>query len=207
MSLKYWQKVRLMMLVFCSLGISLTLTVKFLFKSSIYQFSQDIVLDNWQSSSIDPNQYYGSSRKWKRHESQVSNNDLATEVYYIPNNLKGNQELIQKYHNSEYSLDNLTIIEKKNLGYYGLFTTNNRSHLTTCLHPEGKTAFTFNQFANLANQNLKTRFVPWVFGISDLRDWRCFWISMSLSLDNITEEEAYNILQNNLLTVVSEIVR
>ena len=207
MNPKYWQKARLLILGCCSLGIFFTLGIKLLAKSSIYKFPSNLVLHTWESIKTDNIKYYSTTLEGRREQKKVSSSNLSIKVYYIPNNLLGNKELIRQYQLLESPPENITMIENSEIGYYGLFTKGNSTNLATCVHPEGKTAFTFPQFTNLAHQNIKTRLLPWIFGISDLRDWRCFWVNMSMSLDNITEQEAHDILQTELKTIVSEITQ
>ncbi|MDJ0531689.1 MAG: cyanoexosortase A system-associated protein [Xenococcaceae cyanobacterium MO_207.B15] len=204
---KYWQEARLLILGCCSLGIFLTLGIKLLAKPSVYKFPENLTLDKWESISTDKIKYYGENLQGKRYQPESSANRITVEVYYIPNNSQGNKSLIQQYRELESYPENIAIIKDNNLGYYGLFTEDNHTSLTSCIHPQGKTAFTSQQFANLANQNLKSNLLPWILGVSDLRDWSCFWVNMSVSLENITEEKAYTILQKQLLTLVSDITQ
>lgn len=103
----------------------------------------------------------------------------------------------------ESAPQNLTIRKNKNIGSYGLFSQGNKTYLTTCIHAQGKTAFTSEDFAKLSNYNLRSRLFPWILGLSDLRDWSCLWVKMSISIDNITEEKADELLQQRLLDLVS----
>ena len=207
MNPKYWQQARLIILGCCSLGIFLTLGIKLLATSSVSQFPKNLTSHKWESIKTDSSKYQGVIEQGKRYQRGISDNNLTVEVYYIPNTIKGKGEIIRKYQVSESLPENITMIENSEIGYYGLFTKGNNTNLATCVHPEGKTAFTFQQITNLAHQNIKTRFLPWIFGISDLRDWRCFWVNMSMSLNNITEQEAHDILQAELKTIVSEITQ
>jgi len=77
----------------------------------------------------------------------------------------------------------LLIREKKELGYYGLFTQNQQTHLTTCLTPRGGNIFKREQFLQVRYQSdiRPERFLPWVIGKVPLLDNRCLWIDMSLS--------------------------
>ncbi len=207
MNPKSWQQARLLMLSFCSLGIFLTLGIKLLATSPVSKFPKNLTSDKWESIQTDNSKYQGIIEPGKHYQRRISNKNLTVEVYYIPNTIQGKGEIIRKYQVSESLPEKITMIENSEIGYYGLFTKGNNTNLATCVHPEGKTAFTFAQVTNLAHQNIKTRFVPWIFGISDLRDWRCFWVNMSMSLDNITEQEAHDILQKELKTIVSEITQ
>lgn len=198
---------RLLILRACSLGILLTLVMKVFVKSSPYEFPKNLAWHKWESTKTFNNNYYHTKIQGRGYTTEESDNSLKVEVYYIPNNLTGNKHIIKEYQKSESLPENIKVVKSEPIGYYGLFTENNQTYLNTCIHPEGKTAFTHPQFANLATQNLKTRLLPWILGISDLRDWRCFWVNMSLSLDSLTEEEAQDILQEQLKNLVSQITQ
>jgi cyanosortase A-associated protein len=207
MNHKTWQKARLLVLSCCSLSIFLTLGIKLLANPTVdnYQFPENLALNEWESIDTSNIKYYDENLQGKRYQSEASNN-FTVEVYYIPNNRRGNEGLISQYRKLESVPENITIIENKQLGHYGLFTKNNQVNLNTCIHSQGKTAFTAQQFDNLVNQNLKSRLLPWILGVSDLRTWDCFWVNMSVPLTHITEEEAYIILQIELATLVAKII-
>ncbi|AFZ35233.1 hypothetical protein Sta7437_1671 [Stanieria cyanosphaera PCC 7437] len=207
MNHKHWHKARLLILGCCSLSIFITLGIKLLAQSSTYTFPNKFTSDQWESITTDKIKSYGKNLQGKRYIPETSVNNLLVEVFYISNNNTSNQELIQKYLELQTVPKNLTVIENKNLGNYALFTKDKKTILTTCIHPQGKTAFTSQQFAQLANQNLKQNLLPWFLGLSDLRDWRCFWVNMSVSLENLTEEEAANILQTHLQTLVVQVIQ
>lgn len=209
MNPKYWQTTRLLILGCCSLGILLTLGIKLLAKPNIYKFPEHLAFNQWESISTDKINSNGQNLNFqgKRYQLEESGNNLTVEVYYLPNHFQGNEKLIQKYRELESEPENITVIENSSIGHFGLFTEEGKTHLNTCIHPQGKTAFSQQQVAHLANQNLNSRLLPWFLGLSDLRDWRCFWVNMSISLENITEEEAASILQKRLIVLVSKITR
>lgn len=205
MNYKHWHKARLLILSCCSLGILLTLGIKLLAQSSLYTFPDKFTSEQWESITTKKLKYAHENIQGKRYIQKKSTNNLVVEVFYFPNNNQDNQELIKQYLELKSPPKNLTIIENKNFGNFGLFTQEQKTILTTCIHPQGKTAFTSQQLTNLANQNLKQRLLPWFLGLSDLRDWRCFWVNMSVSLEHLTEEEAASILQTQLETLVAQI--
>jgi len=87
------------------------------------------------------------------------------------------------HYNNKTIPPSLVIREKKELGYYGLFTQNQQAHLTTCLTPKGGNIFKREQFLQVRYQSdiRPERFLPWVIGKVPLLDNRCLWIDMSLS--------------------------
>lgn len=87
------------------------------------------------------------------------------------------------YNNMTLIPASLIIREKTNIGYYGLFTNNQQTHLTTCLTPRGGNIFKREQFFQVRySSDLRVeRFLPWAIGRSPLLDNRCLWIYMSLT--------------------------
>ncbi|ELS05528.1 hypothetical protein Xen7305DRAFT_00052740 [Xenococcus sp. PCC 7305] len=200
MNLLYWQKLRLIILVCCNFTVLVAL-IFLVAKPEKNRLSQTIAGKEWElikNNNILVNERQIIGRKYQEEK----NHDLTIEIYYIPNNLVGTSEILEQYLDFEPKLETLTVRENNKIGHYGLFSEGNRAYLTTCLHSRGKTAFTSQQFAQLVNHNLRDRLFPWILGFSDLRDWSCFWVKMSISLDNLTEEEAVFALQQNLFDLV-----
>lgn len=205
MNIINWQRYRLITLSCCSFTILLSL-VFLLKKSDKDAFPQNNVWQQWQSintENIKSNNQHIEGRKYQ----QENNHNLNIEVYYIPSSTGSNPGLIQKYFKLDSNPQNLTVKENNNIGSYGLFAEGKKAYLTTCIHTQGKTAFTSQQFAELANHNIRSRLLPWILGFADLRDWNCLWVNMSVSLDNITEEKARSLLQQQLFDLVLAIKR
>ena len=201
MKLPDWKKSRLLMLCCCNFAIVVGLV--FLFnKSKPDSFPQNIALQEWELINTQKISYKEQSLEGRKYQ-QTENHNLEIEIYYIPNYLLGNSRLIRQYLELESAPQDLSIREDNNIGSYGLFSEGHKIYLTTCLHIQGKTAFTSQQFAQLANHNLHSRLLPWIFGLSDLRNWSCLWVNMSISLDNISEEKASFLLEKRLFDLVS----
>ena len=201
MNLLDWQKSRLIILRYCSLTILVAL-VFLCTKSDKYIFPQAQALK--QRGIVEPTKILAQNNSLEgRRLQKAEEHNLAIEIYHIPINNLGNQKLIDQYLDLNLGSSNLTIRENENIGSYGLFSSGNKIYLTTCIHSQGKIAFTHQQFAKLANHKLKHRLLPWIFGLSDLRDWSCLWVNMSVSLDNINQEEASLLLQQQLFDLAS----
>ena len=201
MNVLNWQKSRLVSLICCSFTILVALLI-LSNKSDKYGFPQNIAWQEWESintKKIRPNDEQIEGRKYQ----QETNHNLDMEVYYIPNSRGDNSKIISQYLELDSYPKNLTIKQNINIGSYGLFSEGNKAYLTTCVHAQGKIAFTNQQFAELVNHNLRSRLLPWILGLSELRDWDCLWINMSVSLDHITEEKAALFLQEQLYDLVS----
>jgi len=198
-----WSKSRSFLLQLCILAIA-TASVYIIVKPEKDSFS-DLTIDEWQSIDNGENKFKFEDKpvEGKKYE-EASNNNLLVEVFFIPAMNLGGLDLIQQYFNFKSKPENIKITEDSSIGSYGLFTKDNSAYLSTCIHPEGKTAFTKQQFSELANYNIRSRIFPWILGLSDLRDWRCFWVNMSVNLDGIDEGKASKLLQKKLLSIVSE---
>ena len=196
-----WSKSRSFLLQLCILAIA-TASVYIIVKPEKDNFS-GLTIDEWQSIDNGENKLKFEDRlvEGKKYE-EASNNNLSVEVFFIPAMNKGSLDLIQQYFNFKPKPENIKITEDSSIGSYGLFTKDNSAYLSTCIHPEGKTAFTKQQFSQLANNNIRSRIFPWILGLADLRDWRCFWVNMSVSLDNINEGEAGELLEKKLFSIV-----
>jgi len=69
--------------------------------------------------------------------------------------------------------------------------------LRSCINPRGPGVITYEQFI----QNRYTydwqpsRLLPVLLGQEPLRDHRCLWTYLSLPLENLSEQQAYSILE------------
>jgi len=195
-----WQKSRLVILRCCSFTILVAL-IFLLTKNNKYSFPLEQISQKWEL--IKTEKINGGDLEGRKYQ-PGTNHNLVIEIYHIPNNKIGNLGIINKYLELKSDLKNFTILESKNIGHYGVFSEGNKTYLTTCIHSHGKMAFTYQQFAQLANYKLSDRLLPWIFGLSDLRDWSCLWVNMSMSLDNITPKEATHMLEKQLFDLIAQ---
>ena len=203
MNLLFTQKSRCLWLK----GFTFTLIVILIYiflKPEKDRFADMPGFQNWESIDTDKLKELNSSDLvYGKRLQEVKNHNFAIDVLLFPAFNNSNLKLIELYLGYKLKSKDLTIFNNKDFGSYGLFTKNNSTYLSTCLHPQGKVAFTQQHQAELANNNLHGRILPWILGLSDLRDWRCFWINMSVDLDSLTEQEAIRLLQNKLLAIIS----
>ncbi|MEL7034370.1 MAG: cyanoexosortase A system-associated protein [Cyanobacteria bacterium J06592_8] len=149
---------------------------------------------------------------WKEIESQTVTDNIPTELYkYTADNLKleiemqyverpqTNEKKFRQYDpRLDTSRSKKTVIKQQDeIGSYSLGTQENRAYLRSCLNPRGPATITYEQFI----QNRYTydwqfsRLLPVLSGREPLRDHRCLWSSLSLPLDNISEQQAYSVLE------------
>ncbi|MDJ1184683.1 cyanoexosortase A system-associated protein [Roseofilum casamattae] len=97
---------------------------------------------------------------------------------------------LQKYHNIKPLL---TVKQEPEVGFYSLFVDSEKAYLSSCINLHGESTVTAEQFAHNRNtDDLQLhRILSWLLGQSDLRDWRCLWVNLSIPLDNYSQEETY----------------
>lgn len=202
MNQPFGQQSRLILLKSCALAVAINL-VYLISKPSQDKFFELPNVSQW--NAITTKHVKDKSLKLDTREYQNrEEHNLSVKVSLDPTFQGGNLSLIKSYLGFDLKPQDLSVVEDEKLGHYGLFVQDKTAYLSTCIHSQGKTAFTLEQFSKLANHNLRDRIFPWIFGLSDLRDWRCFWVNTSVDLAEITELEANVILKNKLSSLMSE---
>ena len=196
-----WQKSRLLILGSYSFAI-LVSAVFVLTKPNQNKFPKSIVLDRWETIKTDKFNDEHKLTEGRKYKEEKHN--LGMEIYFIPNSRGETLSLMNQYLELQLKPEDIAVKSDSQIGFYGLLNKNNQTYLDTCIHSSGKTAFTPQQFSQLANNNLSSRLLPWIFGLSDLRDWSCLWVNMSVSTDDVTQEEAAELLKQKLFTLLSE---
>lgn len=91
----------------------------------------------------------------------------------------------------------LTIKQESGIGFYGLFVEGGNAYLSSCINPRGESTVTADRF--IRNRNTYdlqwNRILSWLLGRSDLREWRCLWVNLSMPLDGADREDIYTILE------------
>ncbi len=197
-----WRNSRLLLLRICS--VALVGTVSYIFLKPQQDVFHNLSISN-QWETVDRHEieivYQVTEKKEYREK---NNHNLGLEVILIPILREDVLTLIKSHLGFNLKSQDLKVIEDKDIGSYGLFTQNKAAYLSTCIHPQGKTAFSNKQFTELATHNLRDRILPWVLGLADFRDWRCFWVNISVDLEDISEKEATKLLQEKLAYIVSQ---
>ena len=83
------------------------------------------------------------------------------------------------------------------IGFYTIFHHRDRAYLSSCINSRGNTTVNQKQFSqNRYKHDLKyTLILPWLLGKESIRDRRCLLANLSLPLDNLSPEIAYEILK------------
>ena len=195
-----WDKSRLLLLKFCAFASAITLFYVFA-KPEKDPFADFSLLGQWESMKAIELQWIDKPVARKKYQTRGEKN-LNIETLMIPNFGGNSPRIIELYIEPDLEPKDITVVNDKKIGSFGLFNRDNSSYLTTCVHPTGQTAFNRQQFSQLAHHNIRSRIVPWILGLSDIRDWRCLWVNMSIDLTGISQAEANKILQNKLHSIV-----
>ncbi len=119
------------------------------------------------------------------------------QLRYFPTLNKGNNiRLFKTVNELELPDSAVEVNHKSGVGYYGMFAHEGRAYLSACINDNAQTTFTQPQYAALRNnkEELLSRFLPWLIGLEDLRDWSCLWVTISTPVDS-EPQQAYALLQ------------
>lgn len=95
-----------------------------------------------------------------------------------------------------------TVRQQLGIGYYGLFTYQNKVYLSSCINPQGDSTVTTEQFLhNRHIYNIRfNRFLPWLLGEQSFLDRRCLWAHLSINVNNADYQSAYQFLEKAWLS-------
>lgn len=131
----------------------------------------------------------------RRYQYIKNNQTLDIEMRYFVNTSGEVKNFIKSY--KSISMSPL-IRQKKEIGFHGLFTHQERAYLSACINPHGFSTFTARQFKQ--NRNLYdlqfNRLLPWLLGQENLKDERCIWTYLSIPVKPYSPEVAYQNLEN-----------
>ena len=198
-----WHRPRLAILAGCSAAMSIALLLV-LIKPNRNTFPLGIVGHDWSAVETDRLSYDRELFEGRKYQPSADKDSLDMEIYMIRDSRGEALKLVNQYGQTQLKPSDVQVKSNSEIGSYGLLTKGDRTHLNTCIHSSGRTAFTAAKFSQLANANLKSRLLPWIFGLSDLRDWNCFWVDMSVAMDGKTKSEASNLLEQRLLKLLQE---
>ncbi|MEB3336756.1 MAG: cyanoexosortase A system-associated protein [Leptolyngbyaceae bacterium] len=175
--------------------------------SSPYEFPDTVPLPHWQfqgSSALSlPTRLNndGTPVPWfgQQYRYQQPQTTLTIDMYYLPTSLGNMQNDLQG--TSPLFAENTSPPWMKarqgTTGFYGLFHTPDQAYLTACINPRGASTVTADQFVHNRNtHDLQIqRWFPVLIGLEDLRDWRCLWAQLSISLKGTTAVQADQLLE------------
>lgn len=139
-------------------------------------------LVEWSYSGSDAlNDPPGKVYRYRGHQS--GDRYLRVEIRYLTHTDGNIAAYFQRYYNIQPIFQ---IKDQEKTGFYSLFSQNNTTYLSSCIDVHGNPTVTTEQFAHNRNtQDLEfRRILSWLFGQSDLRQWNCLWIILSLPLNS-----------------------
>ncbi|MFW6359648.1 MAG: cyanoexosortase A system-associated protein, partial [Chroococcales cyanobacterium] len=133
----------------------------------------------------------------KKYQYQLGLNQVIVKLKYLKDGQGDNIKLLQASKSIDLSNSDVEILDIAGVGYTGVFTHQGTAYLSSCLNPQGGATFTAEQFAKNRN-TLDVQFnrvLPWIFGLHDLRDWRCLWVTFSTPVHSDNPQQTYALLK------------
>ena len=206
------QKVRTALMAVTSVGISLATIYSLIEPTagnrsvSAFSFPELLPLSSWRqidTKSISPisNQKTPESELVQTAQSYHyarDNSDLKVDIHYILGTQGNVDGYIKTYSNlSSEVLKSQNIEHIEGVGYHSLFVADNRAYLSSCISPRSNSSVTQKQFSqNRYRGDLKMEvWRDWLLNQASIRDRRCLWTQLSISLDGHEPQSAYSILE------------
>lgn len=128
---------------------------------------------------------------------QYSQNNELVEIemrYFYPETSANVNAYIKRYSIKSPSLE---IRQRAGVGFYAVFTEEERAYLSACINPRGGSTVTMKQFFKnrYANDLQLGRLGAWLVSRESILDRRCLWAHLSVPLENNEPETAYEVLE------------
>jgi cyanosortase A-associated protein len=128
---------------------------------------------------------------------QYQKNDLLLDIQmrYLVNTDGDIVELTERY---THLMHTSLVIRQVGDSIYSLETNQHRAYLNACIMPDGDSTVTSAQFLQRQSfQNTSpARLALWAIGQIQIQDRRCLWSQLSISLEKLSTQEAYQVLEN-----------
>ena len=126
------------------------------------------------------------------------NQNLTIEMRYLVGTTGDIKRYLQKYTEipiPDFKSKQIENIE--NIGHHVLFISSDRAYLSSCIVAGGDSKINPQQFSqHLAKTRQQYRlWLDWLQGKGSIRDRRCLWTNLSVSLTNTSPELAYKTLE------------
>lgn len=173
-----------------------------------FVFPPDVPLPQWQrlashplkDQTVDRPPATKSAMLGRQYRYIQKDLQLDINMRYELETLGDVKQLIKDHTAIKFSLNQPLIIlrQHKQLGFYGLFVYQKRAYLDACINSQGGSTFTKEQFSyNRIQYDVQfNRLFFWLLGKQALRDRRCLWSHLSITLNQSSPESAYVILEN-----------
>ena len=204
-----WKNIRLSLL---SIQLFVILTV--LTKSIIYPTVKDtpktnlalpttVILPEWQlvktgsvnSQLVQPPAYISGKYITGKSYQYIKNDILLDiEMRYLIHTKGDLKSFIKSYTGQILPF----LYEQQGIGFYSMFTYQQRAYLSACINPYGYSTVTGDQFRRngLRYALSLERIASWLTSQTEIVDKRCLWAHLSIPLNNSSQEEAYRTLEN-----------
>ncbi len=164
-----------------------------------FVFPDAIALPGWKLSGSRSLGDYPARRDFisgKLYQYSQNQSVVDVEIRYLVDTDGDIEHYLRDYQISSFS-DRSSIRHRPGIGFYQVFSDQNRAYLSACINPQGDTTVTGIQFRENRNaHDLRLdRIAPWLFGRSNLRDFRCLWVNFSTPL-KASPAETYSNLES-----------
>jgi len=202
----YWKQARIPFLVvifgsvFFVLGKSILIpSVTKYSTTALFVFPAKVPLVGWQPLASRPlpesNSELLQAIAQKHYQYVRDGRILDIEMRYFTSTDGDVRSFIRSYTSL---VPSLTVRQQEKIGFYGILVDRERAYLSACINPRGGSTVTDRQFKQ--NRYLYdvqfNRLLPWLLGQASLRDNRCLWAHLSVSLEKNSPETAYQLLEN-----------
>jgi cyanosortase A-associated protein len=163
-----------------------------------FVFPDAINLAGWQLSSRSLSDHPTHHNFIAGRSYQYSQNQSVIDIevrYFVDTD--GDVKNYLKSYQKSFSSDRSSIRYQPEIGFYQVFSDQNKAYLTACINPQGGSTVTGIQFRDNRNAyDLRVdRIAPWLLGRSNLRDFRCLWTHLSTPLKD-SPEQTYSTLES-----------
>lgn len=192
--------------VFFFLGRTILVSTAGKVKVIPFDFPTAVPLIKWQLKNSRPltppvgeSPSYLSGRQYQYIQNDLT---LDIEMRYLVNTKGDVKSFIQTYSSIPLSPNQLLLRQQSGIGFYSLFTYQQRAYLSSCINSGGGSTVTDTQFLQnrymydtIYDMRFKERLIPWLQGRRGIRDVRCLWAHLSIPLSNSSPEGDYQTLE------------
>ena len=203
-----WQLLRLPVLVATFSGVALTFGKVALMPtpaSRVINLPRSVSLEGWQLLSSTAISLEDSDSTANERSSAVpgtlyryrqGDRTLNIEMRYLVDDDSEVRNLMLKYGKKSAASAPATVQFQEETGFVSLSSDQSHLYLSSCINPRGSTTVTVAQFNQnrYAHDLRPDRVLPVLLGQQSLRDSRCLWAHMTLSLNKENLDSARQVL-------------
>ena len=165
-----------------------------------YEFAETIPLSQWKLSSSKPinsslaRSLSGKFISGKHYRYQQDKKYLDIEMRYVVDT-DGDLKTFITDRTSELSPG---LRSDSDRGFYSVYVDPDKAYLTACINPRGGSTVTSDRFRRNRTiyDNDLQRVISWLLGKTELKDKRCLWAHLAITLEkDVSVEEHYRLLE------------